>query len=331
MSDRPVVYILHGDDEFAIHETITSLEAKVGDAATADMNTTRLDGSSFSVDSMVTATHAMPFLADRRLVILTDPLGGMKSPQVRDRFKAALESIPSSTALVIQISRPLVSERDKRKGVRHWLQTWGAGQGDRVLIRELILKHGDQMALWIQKKAAELGGEFTLQAAHLLAGYVMDDPRLAAQEVGKILAYANYDRPVEVDDVELLTPFAGEGDVFKMVDALGNRNSQLALRMLHRLLEVDEPLRLFGMIVRQFRMLLLTREMVDSGFGEAVIAKKLKTYPFIARKLVSQVRNFSTEVLDDIYHQLLGVDEAIKTGKMDGDAALDVLITTLTH
>jgi DNA polymerase-3 subunit delta len=186
------------------------------------------------------------------------------------------------------------------------------------------------MARWIQKKAAELGGVFSYQAAGLLADYVLDDPRLATQEIGKLLAYVNYDRPVDPYDVERLTPYAGEGDVFKMVDALGNRNGQLALRMLHQLLEGDEPLRLFGMIVRQFRLLLLTRELLDAGYREAEIARQLKTYPFVARKLIGQARNFSLEGLEDIYHKLLDVDEAIKTGKMEGDVALDTLITSLT-
>jgi len=115
-----------------------------------------------------------------------------------------------------------------------------------------------------------------------------------------------------------------------MVDALGNRNGELALRMLHRLLDEDEPLRLFGMIVRQFRMLLQTREMLDSGFGESEISKRLKTYPFIARKLIGQVRNFTIEDLEAIYHKLLNTDKAIKTGQMAGDVALDMLVTSLT-
>jgi len=330
MAEKPVVYILHGDDEFAIAQFLSDMERKMGDPAIAALNITRLDGNSFSVGSLAAATHAMPFLAERRLVVLSDPLGNMKSPKVRDKFTAALEQIPETTALVLTIQRPLVSERDKRKGGLHWLQKWGAGQAGRVYIREFLLLKGPQMARWIQNKARELGGEFSFEAAGLLADYVLADPRLAAQEIEKLLAYANYNRSVDGDDVERLTPYAGEGNVFAMVDALGNRNGRLALQMLHRLLEEEEPLRLFGMIVRQFRLLLLTRELVDTGYREAEIARQLKTYPFVARKLTGQVRNFSLEALEAIYRKLLDVDKAIKTGQMDGDVALDTLIAALT-
>jgi DNA polymerase-3 subunit delta len=330
MADKPVIYILHGDDEYAIAEYITTMENMMGDPTTAEMNIARLDGNTFSIYSLVAAAYAMPFLTERRLVTLTNPLGKMKSPSIREKFIGVLENVPRTTALVVVIHRPLVNDRDKRKGVLHWLQKWAAGQDGRALIREFTTPHGPQMARWIQTKAVELGGEFSHQAAGLLASYVLDDPRLAAQEIQKLLTYANFNRPVEVDDVERLTPYAGEGNVFEMVDAMGNRNGRLALSVLHRLLEEDEPIRLFGMIVRQFRLLILTRELLNAGYREAEITRQLKTYPFVIRKLIGQVRNFSMESLEAIYHQLLEIDEGIKTGQMEWEVALDSFITSLT-
>jgi len=124
--------------------------------------------------------------------------------------------------------------------------------------------------------------------------------------------------------------YAGETSVFDMVDALGARNGREALRLLHRLLEQDEALRLFGMVVRQFRLLLLTRAMLDAGARDTEIASVLKTPPFVVRKLMGQVRNFSLPQLKELYHKLRDIDEAIKTGQTEGDVALDMLVTTLT-
>jgi hypothetical protein len=46
--------------------------------------------------------------------------------------------------------------------------------------------------------------------------------------------------------------------------------------------------------------------------------------------MIVQTRNFSTQALERIYHRLLETDEAIKTGQMEGDVALDMLVTALT-
>ncbi len=303
----------------------------MGKSSTAEMNTTQIDGSSFSFETLVAVTNAMPFLAERRLVILNNPLGGLKSLAVREKFLYFLEQIPQSTALVLVIHHPLVSEKDKRRGIRHWLQRWAEEQDLPVFEREFSRLHGKEMLNWIQTKSSELGGSFTLQAAAMLADYVQEDPRIAAQEIEKLLLYVNYKRQVEPDDVQFLTPIAGEGDVFRMVDAIGIGDGSLALRMLHQLLEVDDPLRLLGMVVRQFRLLLLTKELMGAGFHEAEIARQLKTYPFIVRKLIRQVRKFSMNELEEIYGELLDVDEAIKTGRIPAEVALDTLITSLSQ
>ncbi|MBC8506698.1 MAG: DNA polymerase III subunit delta [Anaerolineales bacterium] len=330
MADKPVIYILHGDDEYAIAQFISNMEAKLGDPSTAGLNITYFEKGSLPLDEISTVVHSMPFLAERRLIVLHDPLTGMQSSKVRDQFKVLLEKVPPTSALVMAINRPLIPHRDRRKGKQHWLQKWAQEHEGRVYEKELFLARGPELVRWIQQQAKEERGEITSEGAALLANLVDEDPRIAAQEIKKLLAYVNYSRPIEPDDVEYLVANVRGGDVFAMVDALGEQNGQKALRMLHQLLADDDPLRLFGMIVRQFRLLLLTREMIDMGYQENEIARELKTFPFVVRKLIPQTRNFSMETLEDIYRRLLDIDENIKTGKIEGDVALDTLVTALT-
>jgi DNA polymerase-3 subunit delta len=328
---KPVVYIFHGDDEYSVGQALAGILSLMGDPANAEMNTTHLDGRTLNLDELVRATRAMPFLAERRLVVLMDPLGSMKSSKARDKFISILESVPPTTALVIRINKPLVDPRDRRKGKTHWLEQWARTQGGKVFLREFSLPQGPQMANWIRGQVKERGGNISHPAAALLGSFVGDDPRLAVQEIEKLLAYVNYQRTIEPDDVEYLVSYAGETSVFDMVDALGARDGREAQRLLHRLLEEDDPLRLFGMVVRQFRLLLLTRELLDAGFSDNEIASTLKSFPFVVRKLKGQVHNFSLPQLEAIYRKLLDIDEAIKTGKTDGDVALDTFVAALTH
>ena len=327
---KPTVYIFHGDDEFAITQAVNEIISKIGDPSTAEMDTTHLDGASLNLDELVRATRAMPFLAERRLTVLNDPLKAMKSPKIRERFKEILAGVPESNALIIAIYKPLLDYRARRRGKKHWLEKWAEQQTGRAFVREFSLPKGAQMPRWIQQQAKQRGGAFSLQGAELLGAYIGDNPRLAMQEIEKLLAYVNYQRPVEADDVETVVSYAGETDIFGMVDALGRGDGRTALRLLHHLLEQDEPLRLFGMIIRQFRLLLLTRELLDAGYREAEIASALKTSGFVVRKLTGQVRNFSLPQLEAIYHKLLDVDNNIKTGQIDGDVALDTLVAALT-
>ncbi len=326
----PVVYLLHGEDEYAIAQFVSEMEKRVGDPASAALNITRLEGNEFNLDDLLSIASAMPFLANRRLVVLMEQLKRLSVPTARERFKEQLGKVPPTTALVIVEHHTLTPEADRRKDKIHWLEKWALGQGERVYLRNFPLPKGAMMVRRIQEQAHQAGGQITPQAAELLSSLVEGDPRLADQEIHKLLAYVNYMRPVEPDDVELLTADLGQGNIFAMVDALGNQNGRLAMGMLNRLLEQQEPILIFGMVVRQFRLLLLVREILDHGGSKGDIVRQLKVLPFVADKLVLQARHFSIPVLEAIYHRLLGIDEAIKTGKVPGDLALDTLVAALT-
>jgi DNA polymerase-3 subunit delta len=328
----PVVYFLHGEDEYAIAQALVDMEQRQGEAATAGLDTTRLDGATYNLDQLLSVACAMPFLAKRRLVILTDPLARITKEPMQKKFLEQLEKIPSSTAFVLVENRMLVREQDRRKGKKHWLESWAQGQGERVWVRHYPLPKGAELSGRIQEMAKKAGGQITAEAAGLLSALVDGDPRLANQEIQKLLAYVNYSRTVEADDVQLLTADVGQGDVFVLVDALGNRDGGKAQRMLQRLLEYQDYFAIFGMVVRQFRYLILAREILDEGGGKDEVVRGLKLYTnaWLADRLITQARRFMAHDLTRIYHRLLEVDEAVKSSQMPGDLALETLVASLT-
>jgi DNA polymerase-3 subunit delta len=85
------------------------------------------------------------------------------------------------------------------------------------------------------------------------------------------------------------------------------------------------------MIVRQFRLLLEAREIMDDGGNAEDVAKTLHQHPFVARKVTEQAKHFDLSTLAAIYHQLLMIDVDSKTGQMEGDVALDILIARLAN
>jgi DNA polymerase-3 subunit delta len=322
----PTVYLLHGDDEHAIAREISALQAKLGDKATAEMNSSFLDGRTSSLNELEAVASTIPFLATRRLIVLTNPLVKLDKKAHREKFLRILENLPEKTALIVQLSKPLRTD--------HWLYQWGQNAGKRAYIRSYHLPKGVDMAQWIQNEALQHGGNFSPQAAGLLATIVGTNTRHAAQEIEKMLAYVAYNRPVDVEDVQHLAVSIEHEDVsqiFKMVDALGNQAGQAALDQLHRLLSQREPLSLFGMIIRQFRLLLLAIDVVNIGGGLQEVQSQLGLHPYVAQKILSQAKNFSTMELEEIYHHLLDLDVKIKTGQMPVEVALDTLVAALTQ
>jgi DNA polymerase-3 subunit delta len=326
----PAVYILHGEDEFGIAQVVADLENRLGDTAAAAINVTHLDGRALLLDDLATAVYAMPFLAQRRLVIVLDPLAGLGSPATRQKFISLLDNVPPTTALLLIEHHVLTPYADRKKGRRHWLEDWASKAGDRVFVKAFEMPKGGALVRWILDRARACGGQFTTAAAQQLVALVGDDTRLIDQEIQKLLVYVNFRRPVEPDDVSSLTAYTRTADIFAMVDALGNRNGQEAVRLLHRLLSEQDAMSILGMVIRQFRLLLLAREVLDAGGGERAVARQVKIHPFVAGKITSQAQRFDLPALEAVYRQLLALDEAIKTGQVEADLALDTFVVALT-
>jgi DNA polymerase-3 subunit delta len=327
----PVVYLLHGEDEMTIAQFVSGILARLGDPLITDMNTTRLDGRVVSFEEVEATSSTLPFMAKRRVVILSHPLARLSSPASRQKFLAILERVPTTAALVLVETRLLTEDKEKKRGKVHWLEKWAQEAGDRVLLRACPLPQGAAMIRRIQEMAKNAGGQITPQAAEQLASLVGDNLLILDQEIQKLVAYANYSRPVEPEDVEHLTADQGHGDVFALVDAVGNLDQRKALSMLHRLLEEQEPLSIFAMVVRQFRLILLAREIVEAGGQAGDVARMLKLHPFVAEKVSVQARRFSQPALADIYHRLLDLDDGMKSGEIEGPLALDTFIAGISQ
>jgi DNA polymerase-3 subunit delta len=322
MTDSPHIFFFYGNDEFAVRKQAEKFGAMFSDPTTAGMNTSRLDARATNENELTNAIGAMPFLAPQRLVILENVSKKYTGLEGHKKFVAFLETVPESTKLVL-IDPDEIKERDVAS---HWLVKWTVKAGAKAKSQGFMLPRQREMPGWIVAEAKRQGGQIEPQAAARLAEMTGEETRQAAQEITKLLTYVNYAHAIGIEDVEAVSIVTATVDVFELVDALGAQNAKLAQKLFHRLLEEKDAFETFGMIVRQFRLLLIAREVIDEGGALPDVTEALGLHPYVAEKAFKQARAFSMETLESIYHRLLAMDEAAKTGVMPLDMALDTLI-----
>ena len=321
----PNLYFLFGNDEFAITRKLKEFEADFSDPTSADMNTARLEGRSIDENDLNTAVNAMPFLAKRRLVLLANPSTKYNNPSARKKFFEFIEKTPETTRLVMYES---VDPRDVEK---HWLVKWAEKNSKLIQTKAFMLPRLKEMTGWIIHETKNQGGQIEPRAAEMLKDMVGVDTRQAGMEIAKLLAYANWARPIKAEDVEAVCIVTSQQSVFDFVDALANGNGRLAQHLLHRLLETEDEFSLWGMVVRQFRLLMQAREILDGRGNQDDVARALGVHPFVAEKTTQQAARFTIEMLENIYRRLLNIDEGVKTSQVTLDLALDTLVVELTR
>jgi DNA polymerase-3 subunit delta len=313
---------LHGEDDLAINDVVAELFTRLGDPTNADMNTARFEGN-IAFDELQAAASAMPFLAERRLVIVRGAGKAFSAGGPREQFIGLLDAAPPSTALVL--IEPTLKDN-------HWLMKWAQGAGERAFVKAFALPQGGAMTAWVQKQVDEAGGEIEPAAAALLGDLIGSDTRAAAQEIEKLLAYVNYSRPITRQDVsELAVQIAEGGDFFALIDALSAGAGKPAMAALHKLLAERDLISLFFGIVAHYRALIQAWEVNHNGGSVADLKRAIGTNSdFRAKKLMNQARRFSRESLEAIYRRLMQYDLEIKTGEIDTDLALDTFVAALT-
>jgi DNA polymerase-3 subunit delta len=200
-----------------------------------------------------------------------------------------------------------------------------------IQIKAFMLPRLKDMTGWIVNETKNQGGQIDPRAAEMLKDMVGVDTRQAGMEIAKLLAYVNWARLVRAEDVEAVCIVTSQQSIFDFVDALSNGNGKSAQYLLHRLLETEDPFTLWGMVVRQFRLLILAREILDGRGNKDDVARALGVHPFVAEKTTGQAGRFSIESLERIYRSLLRIDEGVKTGKSTLELAMDTLVVELTH
>jgi DNA polymerase-3 subunit delta len=324
----PTVYLLYGDHEIAHADFIDLLRTKMGDDANAAMNIDRFPADNLDLNTISQVCQSIPFITRRRLVILEEPTRLMKSESLRVAFFTLLGNLPSTTALLLIEPVNFKSTRGRMPSKLTDLIQWLDEHLPNAYVKRHEIPHGQDFVRWIQQTTNEMEGSIEPQAAHLLAELVAEDPRLAHQELVKLLDFVDRTRPIDVSDVERLTPFHGQSDVFAMVDAIGGRDGSIALNKLQRLLEEEPPLYAFSMVVRQFRLLLLAKQALQDQLDPKEV---LKIHPYVAGKIIAQARNFSLGDLKNIYHQLHKMDVDSKTGRDDLTVALERFVAHLSR
>lgn len=331
MPISPTFYIFHGDDDLRIEEEVARLLDRFGDDPNAGLNTAEFDGTVTPVTEILGAAMAYPFLSDKRLVIVKGLLSHISRKGAGESSKKAVQMLLDQLPELPDWTRLILIEREKLPDGNKILQKAREGGGNGF---EKVCMVPSNSTAWIKERAKGYGVQIDSKAADALASVTGTDLRRADNELIKLISYVNGERPISEEDVMRLTPYVAEASLFEMVDAMAEGRANVAAALAHRLLNQQEDIfSLFGMITRQFRLLLLAKEHLASGGSRenSEIARIIGAHPFVAGKMAQQSRRFTMAQLEQIYRSLHDYDVRMKTGRIEPELALDLLIMGLAR
>lgn len=275
-----------------------------------ELNLSVLDGLNASEQEIWTAVTTLPFLGEKRLVIVQDlPVStsarSSEALQKKEEYLAEkVDNVPDETILAFVSPAP-----DKRRKFA------------KKLLKEAEIKDypelkGAQLSEWIRKECARKNVQMSNPVVSRLAEMVGGDLWQMSQEIDKLAKFSDGEE-VELTDLDVLVRGKLQDNIFKLTDAMGQRDVRKMLGLFQNLVDGGEsPQQILYMLVRQLKLLCMARSIIDEG-KQSEAQKALGVAPFTVRPLLAQAGRFNWENLKRMYDELLRIDERMKTGGME--------------
>ncbi len=309
------VYVLYGTEAYLQKQYRDKLvTALIGDGDS--MNFWHVQGKDYSIPQLIDFSETMPFLAERRVIVMenTGVLKG-SSEELASYFAAPCET---TTWILVE------SDCDKRSKLFKALDKAG-------LCVEFSVQDEATLKKWILGMLKREEKQITGQTLELFLEKTGTDMNIIHLELEKLLCYT-LDKPViQAEDVEAVCVTRITSHIFDMVDAIGVRNQKKALELYNELQALREPpIRILFLIGRHMNILLQIKDLKKRGFDNKAMAGKVGVPPFAVVKYVKQAGLYKTDQLKQGLERCIQADEAIKTGILQDKMSVELLIFELT-
>lgn len=270
---RKAVYLIGGDDEFAIKEHAAVLAQELAPPTAGEFGLETLDGWAGNADEAMRvlakldeAVNTIGFFGAEKLVWLkntnllaVEPPGGAATTDalndLADRLKPGL---PAGVTLLVSAvgvdKRRRLFTTLSKLGEVAWFDAPEAGKADG---EEVITE-------FIEQQLAAADKRFVDGALPALRELVEPTRRALAGELEKLFLYVGARRDITADDVRTICSATRQAIVWELVDAIGARHLPRALVALENLLgHGEQPIGVLALLASQFRLMILARDLAD--------------------------------------------------------------------
>ncbi|MBE0448655.1 MAG: DNA polymerase III subunit delta [Actinobacteria bacterium] len=312
-------YLIHGDRKM-IDDALVRLKKRISNQVDLDFNFDQFNGSRASASEIIQAANTLPFMSEKRLIIVKEV---DKLPKDDALQLAGYAENPSESTCLVLVAGSINKASQLYKAIAK------AGE-----IAEYKLNKSP--IIWIKEQFGERGKLVSDSLAKYLLHVVGLDLSRLDTEIEKISLYHAGDRIVDPGEIESVVTKSSEVSIFDLAGNIGERNIPKAIETLHYLIQQKEvPLGILNLIARHFRLVLRTKVWVEGGHDNRYIIDHLtgdegKKLPhFVVAKYREQSYNFSLGELKRVFNRLLEADVALKSSPQTPESILEDLIIKL--
>ena len=337
--DLKTVYLLFGEEEYMLNNTIDLLKKTFVDESLESLNYLQIEGSEIGFNTIFDACETLPFMSEKKIVIINDLPQLMKKKKGNsasiqqdvdiDKLSKYILNLDDYICLVFAVKG---SEVHKTNALYKSIKK----VGDIVEFNKI---RGNDLNRWVEntfkkynKRINRSNINYFIQRSSYFEKNQNKNLYDLENEIVKISNYMLNNRDVSKEIIDLLMPKSLEMNIFNLLNSISNKKGESAIRLFNEMYMSNEPvLFILHMIVRQLRNMLNYKVLKDKGYSDGDILSKMKLSKYEYSKVLGQSNNFTISQLEKAMFQCLETEKLIKTSSLDDRLALEVLITKLCY
>lgn len=311
-----MVYFIFGEDSYRSKQKVDEMITGYKKVHPSGLNFLHVDAKEKSFEEFLGSLQTHSMFREKKLAVLNN---AFENKKFQEALVENIKNLQELKDIIIVYEKDSVDHRTK---LFKSLEKSATCQEFHFLQPAMLKK-------WALQEFEKYHAAVDNDALDLLLTFVKNDLWRMSNEINKLSLYKK-GSAVKKEDVILQVKPDIENDIFKTIEALAAKNKKLALVLLHNHLDEGEvPLYLLSMIAYQFRNLIIIKELLEKGMPYQAIAKKAGLHPFVVQKTYAACRQFSLLELKKIYRKIFQIDSEIKTGSIEPETALDLLVAQI--
>ena len=319
-------YFLYGDEKYMVKYYSDKLISAAGGNTFEAFNSQRFDGDTADVDGIAAAVEAIPLMAGRKCVAVSDFNAAAVRAKEAGKLEELLGEIPETTVLLFSFPTLSFDPKKDAKWKKFIVRANAAGCTVNVKKRT-----ADQLAKTLCSGAEKRGCVLSRQNAERIIAFCGDDLYTLLGELEKLCAFVGTGE-IKQDIIDRIVVKNLEASVFDLSKAILSGNYSKAYAILDQLFsQNEEPTAILAVLSSAYLDMYRVRVSVESGLGAAEPAKHFDyaRKEFRLRNAERDSKRFSTQMLRQCIGTLLEADIALKGARGDRRIVMEKLIARL--
>jgi DNA polymerase III subunit delta len=313
-SRATTLLLLHGEERFLIAESArATLDAWKAELV-SDFGFDALEGTGLTPVRLQDSILQAPFLDPYRAVY------ARMVPATRAESMApALSEIPPTTRLLITVAGRLGPGNKLVKAV--------SSAGGNAL--EMQYLKGRALSDWTAKRATETHGLTSAIAAQVVR-VTPPDLSIVDSELGKLAAYKASGSKLTNEAVAELLAGGREDEIFKLTDNLLPRPTPQAMKIARSLTRGGmQPTSVAYRMARHVALVLEVHARQERGESLQQVQDAMAEHRFVIQKAFEVAQGADPDRLEIALKAIRDYEFEVKSGQIDAELGLDVLLTRL--